>query len=94
MSILALILNVVDGKQRLDVPAFCHAAGVEQMQINRHQRGLPVVAVDHIGSENPDRGASPDTALREEGEPLVRHHNGRRCQLTGKIVLDYRADSR
>ena len=46
-TILALIGDVVDGKDRLDAAELVQMA-VVQVEINRGQRGLPVVAVDDV----------------------------------------------
>ena len=49
-TILALIGDVVDGKDRLDAAELVQMA-VVQVEINRGQRGLPVVAVDDVRLE-------------------------------------------
>ena len=49
-AVLALVGNVMDGEHRLDAAEFIQMA-VIQVQIDRSQRGLPVVAVDDIRLE-------------------------------------------
>ena len=46
-AVLALVLDVMDGKHGLDAAELVQMT-VVQVQEHRHQRGLPVVGVDHI----------------------------------------------
>ena len=68
-TILALIGDVVDGKDRLDAAELVQMA-VVQVEINRGQRGLPVVAVDDVRLEI---GVEQHLQNRagEEGEALA-----------------------
>ena len=49
-AVLALIGDVVDGENGLDAVELIQMT-VVQVQVHRHQCGLPVVAVDDIGGE-------------------------------------------
>lgn len=49
-AVLALISNIMDGEDSLDAVELIQMA-IVQVQVHRHQSGLPVVAVDDIGGE-------------------------------------------
>lgn len=68
-AVLALELDVVDGEHRLDVAVFVRKA-VIHVEINGRERGLPVVAVQHVGEEADERKHFGDS-LREIRETLA-----------------------
>ena len=49
-AILPLILDIMDGENRLDTPVI-RAGRKHQVVINRDKGSLPVIAVDDIGLE-------------------------------------------
>ena len=49
-AVLALISDIMDGEDGLDAVELIQMA-IVQVQVHRHQSGLPVVAVDDIGGE-------------------------------------------
>ena len=49
-AVLALISDIMDGEDSLDAVELIQMA-IVQVQVHRHQSGLPVVAVDDIGGE-------------------------------------------
>ena len=67
-AVLPLILDVVDGEHRLDIVVFGDAA-VEGVQINRHQRGVPIVGMDDVRVKV-DVVEHLHRRLGEEGEAL------------------------
>ena len=68
-TILALIGDVVDGEDGLD-PVELVQMTVVQIQVNGHQRGLPVVAVDDVrGEVDVEQGLQHGAG--EEGEALT-----------------------
>ena len=68
-AVLALIGNVVDGEHGLDAVELVQMT-IVQVQVHRHQSGLPVVAVDDIGGEV-DVEQSLQHGAGEEGEALA-----------------------
>ena len=68
-AVLALIGDVVDGEDGLD-PVELVQMTVVQIQVNGHQRGLPVVAVDDVrGEVDVEQGLQHGAG--EEGEALT-----------------------
>ena len=67
-AIAALVLDVMDGQHRPDAaePLLPHAV---VLQVDGHQGGLPVVAVEHVRPE-PEAGQHPHHGPGEEAEPL------------------------
>ena len=69
LAVPALVLDVVDGVDRLGVVELGHAVALFQ-QVDGHQSGLPVVAVEHLGMPvQVARGL--DDGAGEEGEALA-----------------------
>ncbi len=68
-AVLALIGDVVDGEDGLDAVELVQMT-IVQVQVHRHQSGLPVVAVDDIGGEvDVEQGLQHGAG--EEGEALA-----------------------
>ena len=68
LAVAALILDIVDGKHRLDAPDLRPAHALV-LQIDGHQGGLPVVAVDDLGHEL-EGGQQGDDGPGEEAVAL------------------------
>ena len=68
-AVLALIGDVMDGKDGLDTVELVQMA-IVQVQVHRHQSGLPVVAVDDVGGEV-DVKQGLQHGAGEEGEALA-----------------------
>ncbi len=63
-TVFALILDVMDGEQRLDI-VIPRVLGIEQIVVYGNQRCLPVVGVDEVGMEV-DVGEHLEDRAREE----------------------------
>ena len=68
-AVLALIGDVVDGEDGLDAVELVQMT-IVQVQVHRHQSGLPVVAVDDVGGEV-DVEQGLQHCAGEEGEALA-----------------------
>jgi len=68
-AVAPLVLDVVDGEHRADAPHL-RPAGGHILQIDGHQRRLPVVAVEHVGHPV-EAGQQVDDRVAEEGEALA-----------------------
>ena len=68
-AVLALIGNVVDGEDGLDAVELVQMT-IVQVQVHRHQSGLPVVAVDDVGGKV-DVEQGLQHCAGEEGEALA-----------------------
>ena len=69
LAVAALILDVVDGEHRPDA-AHRLPPGTHVLEIDGHQRRLPVVAVEDVGHPV-QTGQQVDDRLAEEGEALA-----------------------
>ena len=72
-TILTLILDVVDGQHRLDALKALTIC-IEDVIVQRHQSGLPVVGVDDVG-------------LKADVGQHLQHSAGEECETLGVVIV-------